>query len=1077
MSKYNVFVAYDRLHADFCHQIIAYLKAMPWGDLNITDPDIWHDSRVESGEWDPQIRDRIKKSDAIVLLMSCRYFGLPYVKQHEWPAIQQRLSQVPSVCLCFPILIESVPWRKYPEISKYVILPSDSDAGDPDTPPALQHKPEPRPIVDFPREVRSRLLNSIGEKIFEGIKKSLGPRTPSAILPSAPIDWVTHYSPSYPTVRGYVGRAVESQKLQDAMSDDSVAAVGIIGSGGLGKSTLFGHWLHHARQSGQLSNSHLLAYTFSPPTSEGAPNSGSFFSEALYQVGVRKAPDCQTGPEPESEIRRAQQLLEFIHRCAKETGRPTIVILDGVDVLRQQIDQPPGDFNDPAMSTFISLIGREGLPLGCKIVLTSRFAIKELEHRRTQPEILKEAAAGALFYVAIELPSLSNSESKQLLYSSGIDSNVFPETEMDVFMGGEYLHFGGNPLALILYAGFVRAAYQGDPKSAGFSAGEFGRSDSMEYYIKRSSEWLDRKHPAALLFLRCLGLVHRPLREQEYDSIQHSDVRDIHKRSFHDLLPGSGSPEFGEMIELLEKKMQLVNTVPGGWVCHALARDAFAEDFERSERELWENGHRILFEYFKSMGVKAPYRSKEDLEPLYRSVIHGCLAGRLGGAFQVYWEEIHRGEEAYSTNTLGNHSRDLSALAGFFEKSVRVIGAGKRMVRVVNWRHPRMDLPDEAKEKVSGVAAFCLHSVGLIKQAIDAREAQLVVLARRLAMTHSYQVDSFIARGQLEKARIGASYAHKLVEQFGDELWAERVESLSRLGTVQHLMGNLRSAKDHFDSAEQLLNQHKDAKWGERPRPPGLYSLPGSRWWELQLAMASSANVLEEIEVRVSAVESWLDQGGSELGSRGESITWLLDRALVSLAHGKIAARLGKDNADEVLRQAIKGIWISGQMDQVPSAWLARAQWRRQEPVGEHQNDTGAMDDAKRALEIAARYELHLHQVDAKILISELYIDRGDLPTARSELAEAKRLFRNLTEGRYDRARIRLEFAEAQLEFEESKIGCGSLPQCVWQGGTKTLDSINGHLHIVREAVKAGHGWIEKECLALQLKVKEATGS
>lgn len=103
------------------------------------------------------------------------------------------------------------------------------------------------------------------------------------------------------------------------------------------------------------------------------------------------------------------------------------------------------------------------------------------------------------------------------------------------------------------------------------------------------------------------------------------------------------------------------------WDCHPLIRSYFGQTFRKENPKAYQQAQRVLLEYYQSVPEKKQPDTLEELEPLYRAMAHGCLAGEYQKAlYEVYFDRIHRGNEAYSLHKLGAFAQDLTAISSFF---------------------------------------------------------------------------------------------------------------------------------------------------------------------------------------------------------------------------------------------------------------------------------------------------------------------------------------------------------------------------------------------------------------------------
>jgi hypothetical protein len=212
-----------------------------------------------------------------------------------------------------------------------------------------------------------------------------------------------------------------------------------------------------------------------------------------------------------------------------------------------------------------------------------------------------------------------------------------------------------------------------------------------------------------------LGLLDRPmmLREKE-ELVRNADcakplraLTQVHWKRLERRLEAAGL-----LLHAAEERYH--------WDCHPLIRDYFGQHFQDTQPDLFRQAQRVLFDYYQTVPSKPRPDTLEELEPLYRAVVHGCLAGEYQKALEkVYWERIlHRQAitersflEYFSTQRLGAYSQELTALAAFFPH---------------DWSQPVQHGLSEANQAwLLAQASFGLMSVGRLKEAVEPRGASL----------------------------------------------------------------------------------------------------------------------------------------------------------------------------------------------------------------------------------------------------------------------------------------------------------------------------------------------------------------
>jgi len=381
-----------------------------------------------------------------------------------------------------------------------------------------------------------------------------------------------------------------------------------------------------------------------------------------------------------------------------------------------------------------------------------------------------------------------------------------------------------------------------------------------------------------------------------------------------------------------------------------------------------------LFECYQQLPEKKYPDSKEELEPLYRAVVHGCLAGEFQKAlYEVYRGRIDRGSEGYSSHKLGLYSDNLTALAAFFPQG---------------WSQPIQQGLSEADQAwLLAEASFCLMSLGRLVEAIEPRKADLKIAVKiedwkGASITAQNLVDLLLPLGRLTEAVTAAQQAIDYAEKDGDLF--EQMGSQAYLGMVLHRVGKLTKSQHHFEQAEQLQIE-------DDPEYPQLYSLRGFNYCGLLLDQATDQTDLEKVVKR----------GEYSLKLMQEN-NWLMDIALDQLTLARATFKLDrKEEAERYFNQAVESIRKAGKIQYLPIFLLEQAGFY----VAEKRFEEGLFD-AEEAKQEILRGGMKLYEVDYDLLMCNYYQLTANQTAFKTHLEHAKCL---VEETHYDLRKPQLE--------------------------------------------------------------------
>jgi len=603
-----------------------------------------------------------------------------------------------------------------------------------------------------------------------------------------------------------LGRATELGQLTEAMTNPDRLMAAIIAGGGVGKSALTSAWKDEI-QPDYKGAKRVLAWSFySQGSHETANSSAPFFEAALPFFG-------HEGEMPKDEVEKGRALAErLLHQ-------PFLLILDGMEPLQHPPHIQGGEIADSALKELLRCVRLYGFEKnGAKslILISSRQPVRELEPWEKEK------------YLSIDLNLLNKEEGASLLESL----NVKGTREQ---LEAASRDMGGHALGLVLLGKLLDERFDGDVRCRdqikdlrGFKnlAGLFRYYETYwqePAFMKRFYGWLRGREAPERIFLRLMGLFDRPLGMAEKNIL-------LVKSDYAAPLAQFNDKEFADLEKRLENTGLLLKQGSAEilfrreWDCHPIIRNYFGQTFQKEEPKAYQQAQRVLFEYYQSVPNKEQPDTLQELEPLYRAVVHGCLAGEYQKTLDdVYFERICRGKEAYSTHKLGAYAHDLTAISAFSPGG---------------WEKPVSSGLSQADQAwLLAQASFCLMSLGRLAEAVGPRWADMKISEKLedwkgAAVTARNLTDLLLPIGQLREAENAARRAIDFADRT-DDLFSQ-MSSRAKLATTLHRQGGLQEAFRHFEEAEKIQQE-------EQPKYPRLYSLQGALYCALLSDQAGDA--------------------------------------------------------------------------------------------------------------------------------------------------------------------------------------------------------------------------------------------
>lgn len=766
---------------------------------------------------------------------------------------------------------------------------------------------------------------------------------------------------------GFVGRQDELAALDRAWAEGARIFV-LHAEGGAGKTRVVVEWLRRMRDAGWRGARRVFVHSFYSQGSDERRNATSelFFEQALAYFGYQGAPILQA----DEKGRTLARLLVEHHG---------LLVLDGLEPLQHPTQHAEkGRLKDPGIARLLLSLASvaPGTPGLC--LITSRQPVVELQER-TGATVLQQS-----------LDLLHRDDGAALLRQFRV---VGPDEELKKASD----EFRGHAYSLMLLGSYLKTAtdhhdirrrrevvlLEEDPEHGNHARHMFAA------YVKHLGG-----HSPEVAVLRLLGFFDRAAERQLLDVLRAREgvvykwsngSEPAEKRSqpkrIKDSLPEVIAPLLdlsqAQWLRVLNRlrDLRLIDLTGSekspALDAHPLLRECFAEQVRTQFPAAWQAGHRRLFEH---LGGTAPYWPEgiEGLQPLYRAVAHGCMAGLHERArAKVYRDRILRGTRRdngyYSERNLGAIGADLGAVACFFTTPWTILA-------------PTLTPTNQAWLLIQ--AALRLRSLGRLTEALEPMRAVLTMYLEQGMLAGAALIASNLSALELTRGEVAVAVAA------GEQsvVYADRVGHMFRklagrakLADVLHQAGRQTEARRLFEDAES-----RQARW--QPEYPQLHGVRGFRYCDLLLSGAEQIAWRRWLCIATEPVEA-LTMASTTCDAVSERVTqtlawakrrgFLLDIALDHLTLARAMLYNGQP-ARAHLDATIEGLRASGELAHLPRGLLTRA-WQRCLAGDE----AGARADLDEAWEIAERGPMPLFQADILLTRTRLFRDRAALAEAR----------------------------------------------------------------------------------------------
>ncbi|MDD2815394.1 MAG: hypothetical protein PHP00_06600 [Thiotrichaceae bacterium] len=754
--------------------------------------------------------------------------------------------------------------------------------------------------------------------------------------PSEPPEVDLYHLPKPTTA--LIGRKIELTQLTDAIKNPNKRLAIIVAAGGIGKSALTDEWLQQIAQENYYGKTRVFGWSFYSQGSHNTfTNSQPFFSAVLPFLGITEI--------PKDEIQKARVLADELRK------QPCLLILDGLEPLQyaENLQSMNGELQDSALKEFIACFRQTAGK--SFVLLSSRQPLLEL--KKWQAE----------HYLSLDLKTLPHQDGADLLQALGVTGKAEERQAISQDLNG-------HALSLVLMGHLLSEHHQGDCRYANelpplTSAHGDSDAEKDSRHALRVLDYYDSLQDAASrCFLQLLSLFDRPMNAAEKAVL-------IANANHAEPLRALTAKQWQAVEQRLEKSGLLLGKKGTferlEWDTHPIIRAYFGEKFKENHLEEFKQAHFVLFDYYQKLPEKEFGKylpdTLEEMLPLYRAVLHGCLAGEYEQSLnEVYKKRIQRMDnkglvEYYSRHKLNAYSQDLTILSAFFP---------------FGWTEStQSNLFEKNRAWLLLEISFCLMSLGRLQEAIEPRIIGVKFYEKSKDWEYAATciqtlVTLHLLLGQLVPAQTAAQQAIKYAQRSG--VLRQEMTSEIYLAYVLHCSGDFKNAHNRYQQAETL-------GW-----ELGYRYLPSlSSFWYCTLLLESAndeitlQNVAERTEhnLQISLENNWM-------------LIKSLDYLIFALVH---IALQEVSQANVCFQQAIQDIQKANSAYRTPPFYLYRADFY----LTQNQPDP-ALADLNSAWEIIERCGMKLYAVDYLLIHGRYSLATADFDTALSHYREAKQL-------------------------------------------------------------------------------------
>jgi tetratricopeptide (TPR) repeat protein len=591
--------------------------------------DQWHEDELGGEDGDIALQDIYKSESLIVIAdISDDYTGRKWC-QDEAKAIRELRRSLNTAT--DKVLRQRLAYIRFDDGSVPGISETTIDWD------ARQKSPEQLAEVILRRH--AKLVKALAERTVSSFSTQ-----PVATSPTPAAPPILFFHPATNDAL-YSRRERELDWLEACAKDPRIRIATVTGVGGLGKTSLVGHWTKVRKGWQHRAFRGVFFYSF---YSDNEPKHffAAFLDFAYKSVG-------QNRPAKDG----------VLHRDAATLAQrwPFLIVLDGLEVLQADAeDSRYGWINDGELNEFVSRLGGKGQSL---LVLTSRFPF---------PNVIGQFPDHT---ASLELEMFSQEEGADLLERCGL-----PEDRQALRAFSE--QFGGHPLALRLFAGASMAAPATppselsrevmraekvstlpDPDEPGIADDERQRRRHRRQFQKLL-EWLQAKLPAPKqALLKLVALFREPAASGTLIALARG--LDSMREEFSGLDSAAILSLLSALVgEHLLQREDLPKSDTPRWSAHPIVREVFRAAALTECEAIAQQFAKIVVGKGEGGGPK----SVAELRPILEAIEVLLAVGDFEAADQMYRGRLKNGDVF---KWIPAPQEGLSCARGFLEPRTR----------------------------------------------------------------------------------------------------------------------------------------------------------------------------------------------------------------------------------------------------------------------------------------------------------------------------------------------------------------------------------------------------------------------